>query len=158
MAARGWLRGLSDAAQGAESGGAARLPAVRAKARAQQTEHFRLAAEKLAGERFAAARATPAPSPAGSAFDPMRTPRVQAYGPVLAHWFALIERHPEEFYVSDGDPHAMTHETTMESETNLPILLIDSPSTFQKLPHFENGEFVLVRPRPMRFPRGSLRL
>jgi peptidoglycan/xylan/chitin deacetylase (PgdA/CDA1 family) len=52
--------------------------------------------------------ATPAPSPAGSAFDPMRTPRVQAYGPVLAHWFALIERHPEEFYVSDGDPDAIT--------------------------------------------------
>jgi peptidoglycan/xylan/chitin deacetylase (PgdA/CDA1 family) len=52
--------------------------------------------------------AAPAPSPAGRAFDPMRTPRVQAYGPVLAAWFATIEQHPDEFYVSDGDPNTIT--------------------------------------------------
>ncbi len=50
----------------------------------------------------------PAPSPAASDFDPMRVPRTQAYGPVLDAWLGTVEKHPEEFYVSDGDPATIT--------------------------------------------------
>jgi peptidoglycan/xylan/chitin deacetylase (PgdA/CDA1 family) len=45
-----------------------------------------------------------APSPFARTFDPVRLPRIQAVDRDLNHWFGFFERHPEERYVSDGDP------------------------------------------------------
>lgn len=68
---------------------------------------YRMAAFLLVG-------AAPAPSPHSPAFDPYRLPRVQAVDPAiepratLAYWLAHFDRHPEERYVSDGDPGRVT--------------------------------------------------
>jgi peptidoglycan/xylan/chitin deacetylase (PgdA/CDA1 family) len=49
-----------------------------------------------------------APSPFARAFDPVRLPRVQAVERELAYWLGRFERHPEERFVSDGDPATVT--------------------------------------------------
>jgi peptidoglycan/xylan/chitin deacetylase (PgdA/CDA1 family) len=49
-----------------------------------------------------------APSPHLATFDPYRIPRIQAIEPELARWLAHFDRHPEERYVSDGDPATIT--------------------------------------------------
>jgi len=49
-----------------------------------------------------------APSPFARGFDPYRLPRIQATESELAYWLAHFGRHPEERYVSDGDPKTIT--------------------------------------------------
>ena len=49
-----------------------------------------------------------AASPYAKSFDAYRLPRIQALESELAGWFAHFERHPEERYVSDGDPATIT--------------------------------------------------
>ena len=45
-----------------------------------------------------------APSPFARAWDPVRLPRIQAVERELAGWLAYFEKHPDERFVSDGDP------------------------------------------------------
>ena len=45
-----------------------------------------------------------APSPFARAWDPVRLPRIQAIERELAGWLAYFEKHPDERFVSDGDP------------------------------------------------------
>jgi len=49
-----------------------------------------------------------APSPFSRAFDPVRLPRIQAIERDLAYWLAHFDRNPDERFVSDGDPAAVT--------------------------------------------------
>lgn len=49
-----------------------------------------------------------APSPHARAFDPTRLPRIQAIDADLGNWMAHFDRHPEDRYVSDGDPATVT--------------------------------------------------
>jgi hypothetical protein len=50
----------------------------------------------------------PALSPFARGFDPHRLPRIQAIEAELDRWLAHFDRHPEERYVSDGDPAGIT--------------------------------------------------
>jgi peptidoglycan/xylan/chitin deacetylase (PgdA/CDA1 family) len=50
----------------------------------------------------------PAPSPFSRRFDAYRMPRIQAIESEIAYWMRYFERHPEEGFVSDGDPKAVT--------------------------------------------------
>ncbi len=54
--------------------------------------------------------ANPAPAPTGTKFNPLRLPRVQAYGGELGsdYWLAQFRAHPKRRYVSDGDPSTVT--------------------------------------------------
>lgn len=52
--------------------------------------------------------AEPAPSPVVRGFDPYRLPRVQAIQSELDLWLGYFKRHPEQRYVSDGDPDTVT--------------------------------------------------
>jgi peptidoglycan/xylan/chitin deacetylase (PgdA/CDA1 family) len=45
-----------------------------------------------------------APSPFARSFDPVRLPRIQAVERDLARWIGHFDRHPEDRFVSDGDP------------------------------------------------------
>lgn len=49
-----------------------------------------------------------APSPFARQFDPTRLPRIQALERELAFWVAYFDRHPDERFVSDGDPATVT--------------------------------------------------
>ncbi len=49
-----------------------------------------------------------APSPFAAAFDPVRLPRIQALERELTGWLRYFEQHPEERFVSDGDPGAIS--------------------------------------------------
>jgi peptidoglycan/xylan/chitin deacetylase (PgdA/CDA1 family) len=49
-----------------------------------------------------------APSPHARAFDAHRLPRIQAVEGEITRWLDHFDRHPEERYVSDGDPHTIT--------------------------------------------------
>lgn len=60
-----------------------------------------------AGYHFAAVLqvgSEPAPSPATAAFNPIVLPRVQAGEALLSYWLNWFNTHPDERYVSDGDP------------------------------------------------------
>ncbi|HZQ36294.1 MAG TPA: polysaccharide deacetylase family protein [Dehalococcoidia bacterium] len=46
----------------------------------------------------------PAPAPATAAYNPLVLPRVQAGEQLLSYWLAWFDQHPDERYVSDGDP------------------------------------------------------
>jgi peptidoglycan/xylan/chitin deacetylase (PgdA/CDA1 family) len=50
----------------------------------------------------------PAPSPFAQGFEPHHLPRIQAVDSELDYWLAYFDRHPEERYVSDGDPATIT--------------------------------------------------
>lgn len=50
----------------------------------------------------------PAPSPHAKRFDPYHLPRIQALESELGEWLTYFDRHPEERYVSDGDPAVVT--------------------------------------------------
>ncbi len=58
--------------------------------------------------------AGPAPSPHDPAFDPYRLPRIQVVDPAIeprstfAFWLRYFDDHPEQRYVSDGDPSRIT--------------------------------------------------
>ena len=49
-----------------------------------------------------------APSPFSRAFDPVRLPRIQAVETELASWLRHFAQRPQERFVSDGDPDAIT--------------------------------------------------
>ena len=49
-----------------------------------------------------------APSPFSRRFDPVRLPRIQAVQRELTAWLEHFARHPEDRFVSDGDPGAVT--------------------------------------------------
>lgn len=48
--------------------------------------------------------ANPALSPSNTGFDPLNLPRVQGSTKELAKWLEYFRTHPEERYISDGDP------------------------------------------------------
>ena len=50
----------------------------------------------------------PAPSPFSERFDPYRLPRIQAVGSALSDWLRHFDGHPDERFVSDGDPEIVT--------------------------------------------------
>lgn len=52
--------------------------------------------------------AEPAVPPARKGFDPYRLPRVQATSEEMGKWLEYFKSHPEERYVSDGDPLTVT--------------------------------------------------
>jgi peptidoglycan/xylan/chitin deacetylase (PgdA/CDA1 family) len=52
--------------------------------------------------------AEPAPSPVSPKFDPYRLPRVQAIQSELDMWLGYLEKHPEDRYISDGEPDTVT--------------------------------------------------
>ena len=49
-----------------------------------------------------------APSPFAKGFDPYHLPRIQAVERDIEGWLTHFERHPEERYVSDGEPATIT--------------------------------------------------
>ena len=49
-----------------------------------------------------------APSPHARAFDPYRLPRIQVVNADLDGWMEHFDRHPDQRYVSDGDPDTVT--------------------------------------------------
>ena len=49
-----------------------------------------------------------APSPYAKGFDPYHLPRIQAVESELDGWITHFDRHPEERYVSDGEPGIVT--------------------------------------------------
>jgi len=50
----------------------------------------------------------PAPSPFARRFDPYHLPRIQAVESELTFWLRHFDQHPEERFVSDGDPTTLT--------------------------------------------------
>jgi len=49
-----------------------------------------------------------APSPFAKGFDPSHLPRIQAVDLEIDGWLTYFERHPDERYVSDGEPGIVT--------------------------------------------------
>ena len=49
-----------------------------------------------------------ASSPFAKSFDPAPLPRIQALESELSRWLVYFERHPDERFVSDGDPTTIT--------------------------------------------------
>jgi peptidoglycan/xylan/chitin deacetylase (PgdA/CDA1 family) len=49
-----------------------------------------------------------APSPFAKSFDPYHLPRIQAVEHEIQGWLTYFERHPEDRYVSDGEPGTAT--------------------------------------------------
>ena len=49
-----------------------------------------------------------APSPFARTFDPYHLPRIQAIDSDLGYWVDYFDKHPEERFVSDGDPATLT--------------------------------------------------
>jgi peptidoglycan/xylan/chitin deacetylase (PgdA/CDA1 family) len=62
-----------------------------------------------------------APSPFSRAFDPLRLPRIQAIEPELTAWLARFDRHPEERFVSDGDPGTVTIPSAWRERLRAPL-------------------------------------
>jgi peptidoglycan/xylan/chitin deacetylase (PgdA/CDA1 family) len=57
----------------------------------------------------------PVPSPYSVDFDPFALQRVQVFDDSLDRWIAYLEKHPEEKYVSDGDPNTISYPRELES-------------------------------------------
>ncbi len=60
----------------------------------------------------------PAPSPNDKDFDPEALPRVQVFDHNLDHWLNYLAQHPDERYVSDGDPNTITFPQHLEAQFN----------------------------------------
>lgn len=54
--------------------------------------------------------ANPAPAPCSKKFNPLRLPRIQAYGGEMGsdYWLGSFHQHPQRRYISDGDPATVT--------------------------------------------------
>lgn len=63
-----------------------------------------------------------APSPFAKSFDPVRLPRIQAVERDLNSWLTHFDRHPNDRFISDGDPDTITIPTTKKERLrdNLP--------------------------------------
>ncbi len=57
----------------------------------------------------AAAWGGPTVSPFHQDFEPYRVPRLEVTATSLERWLAYVEEHPDEYYVSDGDPRRLTY-------------------------------------------------
>jgi len=62
--------------------------------------------------------AEPARSVNDRLFNPYRLPRVQAISSELDRWLGYFARHPEERYVSDGDPSVITIPEKLKGQLN----------------------------------------
>jgi hypothetical protein len=62
-----------------------------------------------------------APSPFSRAFDPLRLPRIQAVERDLTLWLTRFDRHPEERFVSDGDPGTVTIPAAWRERLRAPL-------------------------------------
>lgn len=60
----------------------------------------------------------PAPSPNAQDFDPQALPRVQVFDHNLDNWLDYLSQHPDERYVSDGDPNTVTFPQRLEARFN----------------------------------------
>ena len=75
-------------------------------------------------EAFLLVGADPSPSPHSPEFDPYRIPRIQAvddrFAPEanLQRWITHFDRHPEQRYVSDGDPSTVSRPFTPSAPAN----------------------------------------
>jgi hypothetical protein len=49
-----------------------------------------------------------APSSYSKSFDPYHLPRIQAVESEIEGWLTYFDRHPEDRYVSDGEPGTVT--------------------------------------------------
>jgi peptidoglycan/xylan/chitin deacetylase (PgdA/CDA1 family) len=58
----------------------------------------------------------PASSPFAKSFDPYRLPRIQAVEQDVDHWITYFDRHPEERYVSDGEPATVAVPTKLAAK------------------------------------------
>jgi len=64
-------------------------------------------------------------SPFAKSFDPYHLPRIQAVDSEIDGWLAYFERHPEERYVSDGEPGTVTVPSrSMAKSRSLPGLRV----------------------------------
>jgi len=57
----------------------------------------------------------PAPSPFRSDFDPQALQRVQSFDDNLTRWIDYLGSHPDERYVSDGDPNTVSFPSRLQS-------------------------------------------
>jgi Polysaccharide deacetylase len=66
-----------------------------------------------------------APSPFARSFDPVHLPRIQAVEHDLKYWLTHFDRTPEDRYISDGNPDALTIPATRKDRLrdNLPKTL-----------------------------------
>ena len=62
-----------------------------------------------------------APSPFSQAFDPVRLPRIQAVERDLAYWLRHFEQHPEDRFVSDGDPATVAIPASRRNRLRSPL-------------------------------------
>ena len=62
-----------------------------------------------------------APSPFSRAFDPLQLPRIQAIERDLTSWLTRFDRHPEERFVSDGDPGTVTIPAAWRERLRAPL-------------------------------------
>ncbi|PYN98775.1 MAG: polysaccharide deacetylase [Candidatus Rokuibacteriota bacterium] len=62
-----------------------------------------------------------APSPFSRGFDPLRLPRIQAVEHDLGYWLSYFEKHPDERFVSDGDPASVTVPGTKRERLRSPL-------------------------------------
>src|SRR5207244_1886372 len=62
-----------------------------------------------------------APSPFSRGFDALRLPRIQAVEHDLAYWLSYFEKHPDERFVSDGDPTSVTVPGTKRERLRSPL-------------------------------------
>lgn len=62
--------------------------------------------------------AAPAPSPYSLQYDPLRLPRIQAFSPELERWLDYLDRHPDDRYVSDGDPEIISFPVKLQGKLN----------------------------------------
>lgn len=60
----------------------------------------------------------PAPSPYSKDYDPYYLERVQSFGDSVERWITYLEQHPDEHYISDGDPSTVTFPKVLESQLN----------------------------------------
>jgi peptidoglycan/xylan/chitin deacetylase (PgdA/CDA1 family) len=60
----------------------------------------------------------PAPSPNADGFDPQALERVQVFDHHLDGWLTYLSQHPDELYVSDGDPNTITFPSHLKAKFN----------------------------------------
>ncbi|MGH7392009.1 MAG: polysaccharide deacetylase family protein [Candidatus Rokuibacteriota bacterium] len=62
-----------------------------------------------------------APSPFSRGFDAVRLPRIQAVERDLAYWLSYFEKHPQERFVSDGDPESVAVPARLRDKLRRPL-------------------------------------
>jgi peptidoglycan/xylan/chitin deacetylase (PgdA/CDA1 family) len=62
-----------------------------------------------------------APSPFSRTFDPLHLPRIQAVDRDLGYWLSYFDKHPEERFVSDGNPATLTIPAARRDRLRTPL-------------------------------------